>query len=173
MLVDELDRALLTHLIEHPRAGLRECARALGVARGTVSARFLRLRETGVITGLAPHIDPAALDYGVRAFVHVNVTQDALDDVVEALTLVPQVLQAYTVTGDADLLCAVVARDHTNYEDVIQAIVALPGVRRVRSELTLTERIPHRILPLIHNSDPSYAGQKGPGGRQVVIRHAG
>ena len=43
MRLDELDRSLLLLLLEHPRAGLREHARTLGVARGTLAARFLRL----------------------------------------------------------------------------------------------------------------------------------
>jgi DNA-binding Lrp family transcriptional regulator len=58
-LLDELDRSLLVLLLENPRGGLRECARILGVARGTVAARFLRLQESGVITGFALHVAPA------------------------------------------------------------------------------------------------------------------
>ena len=50
MTLDELDRRLLLLMLENPRAGLREHARTLGVAHGTVSARFLRLQEAGVDT---------------------------------------------------------------------------------------------------------------------------
>ncbi len=53
MILDELDRALLVLLLERPRAGLREYARTLGVARGTVASRFLRLQESGAIASLA------------------------------------------------------------------------------------------------------------------------
>lgn len=172
--LDELDRSLLTHLLERPRAGLREGARVLGVARGTVSARFLRLQQLGVIAGLAPRIDTAVLGFSVHSFMYLNVTQGRLDDVVDALSAVPEVLQAYTVTGDADLVCLVVARDHLHYEVAIQVIIAVPGVRRVRSELTLTERIPYRVLPLINSLDLSYTSSAGSGGeRQTVTRNAG
>ncbi|GEL26307.1 AsnC family transcriptional regulator [Pseudonocardia sulfidoxydans NBRC 16205] len=149
MTLDELDRSLLQLLLEHPRAGLREHARTLGVARGTVAARFLRLQEAGVISGLAPSVEPRAFGYSMLAFVHLDLTQGYLDSVVEDLTAIPEVIEAYTVTGDGDLVCHVVARDTTELEHVIQRLIAVPGVVRTRSQMALTQRIPHRTLPLV------------------------
>jgi DNA-binding Lrp family transcriptional regulator len=149
MTLDELDRRLLLLLLEQPRAGLREHARTLGVARGTVSARFLRLQEAGVISGLGPQVSPAAFGYRMRAFIHLDLTQGYLDSVVESLTDVPEVVEAHTVTGDGDVLCQVVARDTTELERIIQQLVAIPGVVRTRSQMALTQRIPPRTLPLV------------------------
>jgi DNA-binding Lrp family transcriptional regulator len=152
MTLDELDRSLLLLLLEQPRAGLREHARTLGVARGTVAARFLRLQEAGVISGLGPHVTPSAFGYAMLAFVHLDLTQGYLDSVVEDLTAIPEVIEAHTVTGDGDLLCRVVARDTTELEHVIQRLIAVPGVVRTRSQMALTQRIPHRTLPLVRAS---------------------
>lgn len=149
MSIDALDRALLRLLLEQPRAGMREHARTLGVARGTVAARFLRLQERGVITALSPQVDARALGYPMLAFVHLDVAQGNLDDVVEALTAIPEVLCAHTVLGDGDLVAEVAARDTAELEHLIQALVAIPGVVRTRSEMALTERIPRRVLPLV------------------------
>jgi DNA-binding Lrp family transcriptional regulator len=149
MIVDELDRALLVLLLENPRAGLREHARTLGVARGTVAARFLRLQETGVISGLGPHVAPRAFGYSMLAFVHLDLTQGYLDSVIEDLTAIPEVVEAYTVTGDGDVVCHVVAHDTNELELVIQRLIAVPGVVRTRSQVALNQRIPHRTLPLV------------------------
>ena len=81
MTLDDLDRALLLALLERPRVGLREHARTLGVARGTVQARFVRLQEVGVITGFAPRVSPSALGYEVS----VLTTNLTLADTVPAL----------------------------------------------------------------------------------------
>ena len=43
MHLDQLDLDLLNLLLEEPQAGMREYARVLGVARGTVQARLARL----------------------------------------------------------------------------------------------------------------------------------
>lgn len=152
--LDTRDQALLMLLLERPRGGLREYARTLGVARGTVTASFARLQELGIVTSLAPRVNPAAFGYAVLSFVHLHLLQGRLDEVVESVALVPEVVQAHTVTGDGDLLCQVVARDHAHFEDVVQELLALPGVRRTRSEITLTERVPYRLLPLVRSTTP-------------------
>ena len=152
MKLDELDRSLLVLLLENPRAGLRDHARTLGVARGTVAARFLRLQETGVISGLAPQVSPQAFGYAMLAFVHLDLTQGSLDSVVTELTAIPEVVEAHTVTGDGDLFCRVVARDTIELEAVLQRLIATPGIERTRSQMALTQRIPHRTLPLVRTS---------------------
>ncbi|MBC7273748.1 MAG: winged helix-turn-helix transcriptional regulator, partial [Streptomyces sp.] len=54
MTVDELDTRILRLLLERPRTSVREYARILGVARGTLQARLDRLEREGVITGTGP-----------------------------------------------------------------------------------------------------------------------
>lgn len=147
--LDDLDRALLLALLERPRAGLREHARALGVARGTAQARFLRLQERGVIVGFAPHVDPVALGYTVHAFVTLHVTQGRLNDVAGHLATIAEVVEAHSITGDGDLWARVVARTNAHLEQVVQGIIATPGVERTRTEIALTERVGHRMLPLV------------------------
>ena len=76
MAVDELDTRILRLLLERPRTSVREYARILGVARGTLQARLDRLERDGVITGTGPSLSPAALGHPVLAFVHIEVTDE-------------------------------------------------------------------------------------------------
>jgi DNA-binding Lrp family transcriptional regulator len=149
MAVDELDARILSLLLEQPRTSVRECARVLGVARGTLQARLDRLERDGVITGYGPQLSPAALGHPVLAFVHIEVTQGHLDDVGEALAAVPEIIEAFSITGAGDLLTRVVARDNIHLEDVIQRLIQIPGVVRTRTEMALRERVPQRIAPLV------------------------
>ena len=149
MAVGELDTRLLRLLLEQPRTSGREDARILGVARGTLQARLDRMEREGVITGTGPTLSPAALGHPVLAFVHIEVTQGHLDEVGAALASVPEIVEAFSITGGGDLLTRVVARDAGHLEDVIQKLVGLPGVVRTRTEVALRERVAHRLLPLV------------------------
>ena len=157
MAVDELDTRILRLLLEQPRTSVREYARILGVARGTVQARVDRLEREGVITGTGPFLSPAALGHPVLAFVHIEVTQGHLDEVGDALAAIPEIVEAFSITGGGDLLTRVVARDNGHLEDVIQQLIQLPGVVRTRTEMALRERVPHRLLPLVESVGRSSA----------------
>ncbi|MFD3482123.1 Lrp/AsnC family transcriptional regulator [Streptomyces sp. NPDC058665] len=147
--MDDLDTSLLRLLVEEPRAGMREYARVLGVARGTVQARLTRLERMGVIADYAPRLSPSMMGYPVLALVHLHLAQGRLNDVATALHAMPEVLEAHTIAGEGDLVCRVVARDNGHLEDVIQQLIKLPGVVRTKTEVILSERVAYRVLPLV------------------------
>lgn len=149
MPVDALDARILRLLLQQPRTSVREYARILGVARGTLQARLDRLERDGVITVAGPRVSPTALGHPVLAFVRIEVTQGHLDEVGEALRAVPEIIEAFSITGGGDLLTRVVARDNAHLEDIIQRLIQLPGVVRTRTEIALRERVAERVLPLV------------------------
>lgn len=147
--IDALDLRILVLAVQQPRAGVREFARQLEVARGTVHARLNKLERMDVLIGWGPDISPTGLGYTSKAYVRLSLAQGVLDDVTERLKRIPEVIEADSVAGDSDLLCLVVARDPENLEEVIQRIVAVEGVTRSRTEPVLRQRVPRRILPLL------------------------
>ncbi|MCW2529117.1 MAG: asnC6 [Pseudonocardiales bacterium] len=149
MQLDATDLALMKLLVEEPRAGMREYARVLGIARGTVQARLARLERSGAIASYAPQLSPAALGFHVLAFIHLQLAQGHLDEVVTRLHAVAEVIEAHSTTGEGDLLCRVVAHDNAHLEQVVQVLLALPGVVRSRTEIAMKQRVAHRILPLL------------------------
>jgi DNA-binding Lrp family transcriptional regulator len=148
--VDPLDAHLIRLLAEEPRVGVLELARRLGVARGTVQSRLDKLVARGVIRGFGPEIAPAALGFGVTAFVTLEIRQRFGHDPVAAhLVEIPEVLEAHTITGSGDLLCRIVARSNTDLQRVIDQIVAYEGIVRAATIIALAEQIPYRVLPLV------------------------
>ncbi|MFF2502770.1 Lrp/AsnC family transcriptional regulator [Streptomyces sp. NPDC058067] len=147
--IDSLDVSILRELLARPRAGMREFARTLGIARGTVHTRMSRLERLGVITDYAPRISPAQLGFPVLAFVHLHLAQGRLTGVTRALVLVDEVLEAHSTAGEGDVLCRVAARDTEHLEEIIQRFLQLPGVVRCRTEIALSERLPSRIASLV------------------------
>ncbi|HET8684332.1 MAG TPA: Lrp/AsnC family transcriptional regulator [Micromonosporaceae bacterium] len=150
MTIDELDARLVAVLTAEPRIGVLEASRRLQVARGTVQARLERLVARGVIRGFGPEISPAALGFGVTAFVTLEIRQSRGHDPVAAhLETIPEVLEAHTITGSADLLCRIVARSNADLQRVIDDLVADDAILRASTIIALAEQIPYRTLPLV------------------------
>jgi DNA-binding Lrp family transcriptional regulator len=159
--IDRLDAQLVQLLRDEPRVGVLEASRRLGVARGTVQARLDRMQSRGVITGFGPDIDPAALGYGVTAFVTLEIRQaGGHDPVAHGLAVVPEVLEVHTITGTGDMLCRVVARTNADLQRVIDVIVDVAGVVRASTVIALATPLPYRVLPLVR---AAAGGQAGPG----------
>jgi DNA-binding Lrp family transcriptional regulator len=149
MEMDDLDLALVALILQEPDAGMREYARVLGVARGTVQARASWLERAGVLAGRRPVVGLAALGYSVQAYVHLHLAQGRLDDISAELAAIPEVLEAWSTTGEGDMLCRVAAIDNQHLEEVVQTLLAVPGVVRTRTEIALNERVPFRVEPLV------------------------
>jgi DNA-binding Lrp family transcriptional regulator len=149
-LFDTLDARLIALLAAEPRIGVLECSRRLRVARGTVQARLDKLAQRGVIRSYGPEIDPAALGYGVTAFVTLEIRQRyGHDPVAVHLSEIPEVLEAHTITGSGDLLCRIVARSNTDLQRVLDQVMSFDGIVRASTNIALAEQIQYRTLPLV------------------------
>ncbi|GLY64404.1 AsnC family transcriptional regulator [Amycolatopsis taiwanensis] len=147
--MDDLDARLLLLLTDAPRLGVLECARRLGVARGTVQARLDRLAERGVLAGFPPELNLAAMGYGLTAFAVLEIAQGRRARVIEALSAIEQVCEAHATTGQGDLFVRLVARDHDDLQRVIDEMVSVPDVLRTSTSMALSTPIPPRVRPLL------------------------
>jgi DNA-binding Lrp family transcriptional regulator len=147
--LDDIDRRLIAALEASPRAGMLHVARLVGVARNTAQAHLDRLVAAGVITGFGPDIDLRGAGYGVSAWVSVEIAQGRGAVVDDHLRGIAQVVEAYSTTGPADLLCRVVARDNEHLGQVIERILDVPGITRTTTALVLATRIAPRLRHLV------------------------
>jgi DNA-binding Lrp family transcriptional regulator len=166
--IDQLDARIVRLLLNEPRIGVLEVSRRLRVARGTVQARLDRLLKRGVIRSFAPQIDPSALGYGVTAFAMLEIRQGARELVAAHLMRIPEVLEVHTITGQADLLCRIVARDNADLQRVLDDLVADENIAHTSTFVALSTVVPARIVPLIDESatqagdEPAVRGRSSP-----------
>jgi len=147
--MDDLDAQVIDLFANEPRIGVLQASRRLGVARGTVQARLDRLAATGVVTGWGPELSPDALGFPVMAFLTLEIRQGAgHNTVARHLATIPEVLEAYTITGAGDMWARVVARSNADLQRVIDQVLADPGIERSTTVIALAAQIEHRVLPL-------------------------
>ncbi|WP_144721891.1 Lrp/AsnC family transcriptional regulator [Agrococcus jejuensis] len=142
--IDALDRRLLRALRDEPRATLVELAELVGASRPTVKSRIDRLWDSGIIIGRETQLDLASMGFAVQALVHLQVQQGELAQVREHLAAMPEVIEAFSTTGDADVQCRVVARSTKDLQDVLLRVSSCTAVTRTRSAVILDSLVSHR-----------------------------
>ena len=147
--LDDLDRRLLQLALTEPRLGVLETSRRLGIARGTAQARLARLERDGVLSW-EPTVQPVGLGFAVMAFATLEVHQGhGIAAISEHLRSIPEVLEAHTTSGQGDVLCRIVARDHADLQRVLDAITATQLVARTSTVISLTDEVPYRVAQLL------------------------
>ncbi|GAA4543792.1 Lrp/AsnC family transcriptional regulator [Amycolatopsis samaneae] len=150
--LDALDARLLLLLTDAPRLGVLECARRLGVARGTVQARLDRLTERGILGGFPPEVDLAAMGYGLTAFAVLEIAQGKRGGVAEALAAIDEVCEVHATTGQGDLFVRMVARGNDDLQRVIDEVVSVPDVLRTSTSIALSTPVAPRVRPLLERT---------------------
>ncbi len=147
--IDQLDARIILDMAQHPRSGVLEMSRRLGVARNTVYARLSRLEESGVITGYGPDIDLSAIGYDVQAFCTVELLQGRFGEVASELAKIPEVIEIHTIAGQGDLVCKVVSSSNPGIMAIVERILKIPGVDRTTTAISLTEQMRRRTHQLV------------------------
>ncbi|GAA1833334.1 Lrp/AsnC family transcriptional regulator [Pseudonocardia ailaonensis] len=146
---DELDDRLITLLVADARRSFADLGAEVGLSASAVKRRVDRLRADGVITGFTAQLDPAALGWTVEGYVELycrpSTPPAAIRSAVEGLA---EVVDASTVSGEADAMVHIVATDMRHFERVLEQIGAERFVERTKSVLVLS--------PLIRRSSPTH-----------------
>ncbi|RSM93037.1 Lrp/AsnC family transcriptional regulator [Streptomyces sp. WAC 01420] len=139
---DELDRKIVTALMANARTSFAEIGAAIGLSSTAVKRRVDRLRETGVITGFTATVRPSALGWRTEAYVEVYCEGARARRLAEVVRNHPEIAAAMTVTGGADALLHVRARDVEHFEEVLERIRQEPFIRKTISVMVLSHLLP-------------------------------
>lgn len=139
--LDEIDRRILNHLRRDGRLTASELGQRIGLSSSPCWARVKRLEESGVIEGYAALLNQAKVGLPDTVLIEVSLTHHD-DDLIErfgrALSDMPEVLEAYLVTGDYDYLIKVAVDGASGYERFLrEKLYRVPGIRQSRSLFAL------------------------------------
>jgi DNA-binding Lrp family transcriptional regulator len=146
---DAIDLALLAALTEDPRGSYVALAERLGLSRNTVQAHMTQLEASGAFLPFDRRINPEPLGFLLTASIAVSVRQKELAQIVAQIAEIPEVLQAHGMSGPNDLVVWVVCVDAHDLFRIDAEILAIDGVERTETSLSMGELIPYRIGPLL------------------------
>jgi Lrp/AsnC family leucine-responsive transcriptional regulator len=143
MILDETDRALLRLLQQDADQSAAALAKDLDMSQPAIWRRIKRLKEEGVIKGVALNLNREKLGLGVTVFLGIKLATKgrvSLEDFERAVKAIPEVQQIEHVLGLYDYRLRVVARDISDFERVLRRrIMTLPGVGDLEANVLLSE----------------------------------
>jgi DNA-binding Lrp family transcriptional regulator len=143
--VDDTDRKILAALTADARSTYDEIGRRVALSAPAVKRRVDRLRRQGVLRGFTAVVDPAALGSATEALIELFYAPGiGLEQVRESLRPLPEVVEAWSITGDADCIVRVRARDPQDLERVIMELQREASVVRTRSQIVMSRLIDRR-----------------------------
>lgn len=142
--MDNLDRSILDLLRQNARAGYGDIGSVIGLSASAVKRRVDRLVSDRVIRGFTIQVDPAVDGMSTEAYVELFCRGTvAPEELLRILSGVPEVVDAGTVTGSADAMVHIRARDISALEIALEKVRLAPNVDHTRSAIVLS-RLIHR-----------------------------
>lgn len=140
--MDALDRDIVALLAQDARRPYAQIGHRVGLSTSAVKRRVDRLLDDGLLAGFTVVLDAAALAWPTMAFVEIYCDgKTAPEGIRRAVDRHAEVVGAYTVTGDADALLIVRARDTAHLEEAVERVRAEPFVLRTRTTLVLSRLV--------------------------------
>jgi len=140
-LFDKIDMAILRVLLLDSRKTLQDISAEVGLSPTSCWTRIKKLEAQGVIKRYTVDIDPAKLGYQDSVIVQVTLeshTDETLYDFGRTLATIPEIQEAYLVSGDYDYYIRIAVRDTRDYERLLrEKLYKIPGIRHSKSHFVL------------------------------------
>ena len=146
--MDDIDARIVAALVKDARASYALIGGQIGLSAPAVKRRVDRLLATGAITGFSARVDPVAMGWTTEAYVELFCGgRTSPEDIGAAVRRYPEVVDACTVTGEADALVHIRAADVRHFEDVMERIRAESFVVRTKSVIVLSRLVDRADAP--------------------------
>ena len=139
--MDIFDRKILQILQADSRTSLQEIGQAVGLSSSPCWGRIKKMEEAGVIEGYTVRLNAQALGLGDTVMVQVTLdshSDNTLEKFGETLAAIPEVIEAYLLSGEYDYLLRIAVRDTQDYERLLrEKLYKIKGIRHSKSSFVL------------------------------------
>jgi Lrp/AsnC family leucine-responsive transcriptional regulator len=139
--MDSIDRKILKVLQQDARSSLQQIGQVVGLSPSPCWERIKKMELAGVIEGYTVRLNPQALDLNDTVLVQLTLdshTDNTLEKFGEVLATIPEVIEAYLVSGEYDYLLRVAVKDTRDYERLLrEKLYKIKGIRHSKSSFVL------------------------------------
>lgn len=146
MPIDDLDHRIIDELRVDGRASFANLGLRVGLSASAVKRRVDRLVATGVIRGFGVRLDPDVDGQKIESYVELFCRGTvAPHELTRILAAIPNVVEALTVTGQADAIVRLRAATMPDLEVALEKIRDAAQVDKTRSAIVLSQLVDERL----------------------------
>ena len=129
--LDQIDAKIIKMHLSDARTSITEVARACAVSPNAIFKRIERLRSREVIVGSTTLFNPKFLEERFAATVEVTVEHTESRNLLDFLSVHPQVLMCFEGIGRCNVFALIGAKCAQELDSIKEDIRGLPGVNKM------------------------------------------
>jgi Lrp/AsnC family transcriptional regulator, leucine-responsive regulatory protein len=147
--LSETDAHILEVLQEDGRRSYADLGADVGLSGPSVHERVKKLEARGVIDGYGARVDPSAAGFDVLAFTWITQAPGTIAvDLTPAFAGIPEIEACHHISGEADYLVKLRARDMEHLSSVVKQVQSVEHVFSTETDVVFSTGFEHRPLPL-------------------------
>lgn len=150
--LDAIDYKILKLLQEDGRMTNLELSNQIGLSPAPTLERVKKLEKQKFIDGYHARLNKTKLKLGVSVFIEVSLArqvENVINKFKDRIMGIPEIMECYQITGNADYLLKVLVQDIPAFEKLIaDQFSKMEEVRHVETMLIISEMKQSRTLPL-------------------------
>jgi Lrp/AsnC family transcriptional regulator, leucine-responsive regulatory protein len=137
--IDDVDRKILSLLQENAKRTYADMSERVSLSIASVKRRVDRLERDGIIRGYAALVDTQKLGGSIEAVIEIYCAdRTAPRDVRKSLEKMPEVVTAFTVSGEPDALARIRVTGIPHLETVVENLRRDRNIVRTRTLIVLS-----------------------------------
>jgi Lrp/AsnC family transcriptional regulator len=140
--LDAIDKKILTLLQRDSAMKVADIAAAVGLSPTPCWRRIQRMEEEGVIRSRVALLDREKMNVAVSVFVAIRTSHHSrawLDAFRQVIEDIPEIVEAYRLSGDIDYMLRIVVPDIAAYDGVYKRMIEKLEFSDISSSFTMEE----------------------------------
>ncbi len=150
--LDKTDLKILKILQENAKITNLQLSIDIGLSPAPTLERVKKLENAKLITGYHTQVNEEALGIGIKAIIQVSLTrqiENAISNFKKEISKIPEIMECYQVTGNADYVLIVMLKDIRDFEALIsQRLSKMEEIGQMQTMVVLSKLKDSKVIPL-------------------------
>ena len=150
--LDKTDLKILKILQENAKITNLQLSLEIGLSPAPTLERVKKLEAAKLIKGYYTQLDSEALGIGISAIIQITLTrqvENAISNFKKEINKIPEIMECYQVTGNADYVLIVMLKDIRDFESLIsQKLSKMEEIGQMQTMVVLSKPKDSKLLPI-------------------------